>query len=578
MAIGSLSSLGIGSNLELQSILEQLRGVDEQQLITPLKTKVSTLTAQLDEFTVVKNKLLAMKSPALSLSLASTFLGRTVTSSSTGVMTATVQDGAAVQATSVTVDRLATRSSWLSGAAADTDSIVYVPTTQESTTGVTDPAVDVVAASDGNLVVSFGSTPTTITVPVGPTAGVNTMNDLVTAINTDAENVGGGANGRLVTASTYVAGGKTYLRIASDFAGGTGEANRVKITTNNTSLALSPPNEVFQYEFGPVASPTVVTLNVAADTTLAELVTLINDDTDNPGVTASVINTGDPATPYKLLLEADDTGEDHRIAITDQLPDLTFTEQQGAAAASLNAQVTINGISYQRQTNTISDVITGVTMSLQGTGSSTITVASDDDNVRDLIVEMVTAYNDAVQEIRSQVNYDPETEEFGLLAGTTVGSLRYDLQNLMTSTVEVSATATVTSLFDLGMEFNQDGTITLDTEVLDAMIATDAAGVQDFLLGDEDNDITGFADTVNERLRVLTSGTGQIEAEKTTAQERIDDLNLRIETETERLDRRYEILTKQFVELDRYMSQMSSMSSFLTSQFDNLSKQLSGGK
>ncbi|MEW6593987.1 MAG: flagellar filament capping protein FliD [Thermodesulfobacteriota bacterium] len=578
MAIGSLSSLGIGSNLELQSILEQLRGVDEQRIVTPLKNKVAELTTQLDRFSVVKNKLLAVKSPALSLSLASTFLGRTITSSSSSVLTATVQDGAAVQATSVTVDRLATKSSWLSGATAKTDTSVYIPTIQESTTGVADPGVDVVAASDGDLVITFGSTPTTITVPVGPTAGVETMNQLVDAINADAENVGGGANGRLVTASTYVVGTETYLRISSDFAGGTGEANRVKITTNPTSLTFAPPKEVFQYEFGPVADPTVVTLNVDADTTLAQLVDLINDDADNPGVTASIIDTGDPSTPYKLLLQADATGEDNRIAVIEQLPDLAFAEQQGAGGASLNAQVTLDGISYQRQRNTISDVITGVTMTLQGTGTSTITVASNDKNVRSLIVELVSTYNAAIQEIRAQVNYDSETKQFGPLARTTVGSLRFDLQNLMGTTVKVSTTATVTSLFDLGMEFNQDGTITLDTEVLDGLLATDAGAVEDFLLGDADNGITGFADTVNERLRVITSGTGQIEAEKTTAQERIDDLNLRIETETERLDRRYEILTKQFVELDRYMSQMSSMSSFLTSQFESLSKQLTSRK
>ena len=577
MAIGSLSSLGIGSNLELQSILDQLRGVDESRLISPLEKSVATLKAQLEEFTVVKNKLLAMKSPALSLSLASTFLGRTIKSSSESVLTATVQDGATVQATSVTVDRLATKSSWLSGATAKTDTSVYVPTSQESTTGVADPDVDVVAASDGDLVITFGAS-STITVPVGPTAGFDTLNELVTAINTDPENVGGGANGRLVTASTYVVGTDTYLRISTDFAGGTGEANRVKITTNPTNLTFAPPKEVFQYEFGPVAAPTVVTLNVDADTTLAGLVDLINDDSDNPGITASIIDTGDPSTPYKLLLQADAVGENHRIDITTQLPDLSFTEQQGAAGASLNAQVTLDGISYQRQTNTISDVVTGVTMSLQGTGTSTITVASNDDSIRKLIVEMVTAYNEAVQEIRSQVNYDEETEEFGLLARTTVSGLRYDLQNLMTTSVKVSTSATVTSLFDLGMEFNQDGTITLDSEVLDAVLAENPEGVQDFLLGDEDNDITGFADRVNELLRVITSGTGQIEAEKTTAQARIDDLNLRIETETERLDRRYEILTKQFVALDRYMNQMTSISSFLTSQFESLSKQLSGGK
>jgi flagellar hook-associated protein 2 len=74
----------------------------------------------------------------------------------------------------------------------------------------------------------------------------------------------------------------------------------------------------------------------------------------------------------------------------------------------------------------------------------------------------------------------------------------------------------------------------------------------------------------------VTGGSGQVEAEKTAAQTRIDDLQLRIESETERLDRRYDILAKQFVSLDQYMSQMKSMGSYLTGQFNSLNDLLSG--
>ena len=125
------------------------------------------------------------------------------------------------------------------------------------------------------------------------------------------------------------------------------------------------------------------------------------------------------------------------------------------------------------------------------------------------------------------------------------------------------------------LEFDEDGLITIDEEVLAAAIAAAPDSVSAFFLGDEDAEITGFADTVNAYLRVVTSGTGQVEAEKTAAQTRIDDLELTIEAETERLDKRYEILTRQFVELDRYMSQMKSMGDYLTSQFDSLGSMLS---
>ena len=426
MATGTISSLGVGSGLELQSMLEQLRGVDEQ-VVTSKKNEVTTLESQLNEFTVVNNKLLTMKSAALDLSLSSTFISRTVSSSSESVLTATVADGTAVQATSVTVDRIATKSTWMSGGAASETANVYVPTTQESTTGVADPAVDNIASADGTLVISYGGS-STITVPTGPTATVTTMNQLVTAINNDAENVGTGANGRKVTASTYVLSGQTYLRIASDTVGATGETHRVGITTNNTTLAFTPPQKTFALNVG---TETMV-LNIAADTTMGQLRDLINNSASNPGVTASIINDGSATNPYKLVLKANSTGKDNEITMLAQVPDLTMTVQ-GAVGENLNTQVTIDGVAYKRQTNTISDVLSGITMTLQAAGTSTVSVASNDDSIKEMIVGLVDAYNAAVQEISKNTGYDETTKDFGMLARTTMRDMPYALQNLMTT-------------------------------------------------------------------------------------------------------------------------------------------------
>jgi flagellar hook-associated protein 2 len=567
MATGTISSLGVGSGLELQSMLEQLRAVDEQA-ITRKKSEVTVMESQLNEFTVVNNKLLTMKSAALDLSLSSTFISRTVSSSSESVLTATVADGTAVQSTAVTVGRIATKSTWMSGGAASESAIVYVPTSQESTTGVTDPAVDNIAPVDGNLVISYGGS-STITVPVGPTSTVDTMDELVSAINSDPENVGTGANGRMVTASTYVLNGQTYLRVASDTAGATGETHRVAMTTNNTTLAFAPPQKTFAISVG----TETMTLNVAADTTMSQFRDLINNSTSNPGVTASIINDGS-ASPYKLVLKADDTGQDNEITMLAQVPDLTMAVA-GVTGSSLNAQVTIDGVSYQRQNNAISDVLSGITMNLQAAGTSTISVASNDAALKEMVVDFVTAYNDAVQEIARNTGYDEATEDFGILARTTLRDLPYALQNIMTTSNKADSAGLVTTMFDLGLEFNRDGTITIDETTLSAAITGAPDSVSAFFLGDEDAGITGLADTVNDYLREVTGGAGQVEAEKTAAQTRIDDLQLKIEAETERLDKKYEILAKQFVELDRYMSQMKSMGSYLTGQFSSLSNLLS---
>lgn len=582
---GSISTLGIGSGLQLQDIIDQLREVDNQ-IVARKENRITDLEEQYSEFNAVKNKLLALKSYALDLSLSTTFLSRSVTSSDEKVFTAAVTDGATVQSSSIEVEGVAARSSWKSSIGmASNDSIVYVPASVQSTTGTSDHAAANYINTAEDMVITFGTGDSQQTITVGVTSGWS-MDQVINAINTDAENQdpgGLGANDRYVTAETFEMEGEHYFRIQTDTDGGTGEENRVTISTQLSDVTLQAPDKTFAY----TVDDTTVTLSVAADTTLSGLAALINDDTNNPGVTATVIDDGDSTNPYRMVLQSDIAGEDNRISFLeeDQLPDMIMAEQQGADAESLNARFSINGIAYQRQTNTITDVMSGVSLTLAGAGSATATVSSNDTELAEKITNFVTAYNDAVAEIENNVAWDEETEKFGILARTTLRDMTYDLHNLMTSTIEADGTGKVESMFDLGMEYTRGGialddsgdeielpTITIDSETLAGAIADNAAAVQSFFLGDDTNEITGFADLVNDRLRNLTAGNGQIEAEKNGAQERISQLELAIESETDRLNKKYELMTKQFIELDRYMNQMTSISSYLTNQFSSLSK------
>lgn len=454
---GSISTLGAGSGLQLQDILDKLKAVD-QKVVDRKKTAITNFQSQIDEFTVVNNKLLTLKSSALNLSLSGTFIGRTVSSSSESAVTATVTDGAAVKNSAITVTNLAQKSSWMSS-------------------GVLDPAVTSV--------------------------------------------VSGGAAKPL----TIELGGEEF------------------------------------------------TVTVDPKTTLDQLVAKINAASDNPGLTASVINDGlDSAKPYKLVLTANNYGEKNRIEVVVPLPDLVMAENSSQTALnSLNAKFTMDGISYQRQSNSINDVLSGVSLTLKGKGDSTLTVANNDGVLKESIATMVTAYNDAVQEIKGKSAYDSETGKFGVLNGTTLRDLPFELEGLMSSFNTADPDGNIKSLFDLGLEFNRDGSITMNDTTLTAAISNHSAGVQAFFLGDTTNDVEGFADKINNRLRTLTSAVGTIEGEKTAAQTRVDDLSLKFEEETARLNKKYDELTKQFVALDTYMNQMTSMSNFLTGQFNSLS-------
>ncbi|MDD5759663.1 MAG: flagellar filament capping protein FliD [Desulfobulbaceae bacterium] len=461
---GSISTLGVGSGLQLQDILDKLRAVD-QGVVDRKKTDVAKFQSQLDEFTVVNNKLLTLKSSALTLSLAGTFIGRTVSSSSESSVSATVTDGAIVKSSALTVDNLAKKSSWVSS-------------------GVLDPALTPVVS---------GATAQGLTIGMA---------------------------------------GKTF------------------------------------------------TVTVDPETTMNQLAEQINGASDNTGLTATVINDGlDSAHPYKLVLTANSYGEGSRITIDpgSQLSELPFTVQGGQADQnSLNAQFSVDGVAYQRQSNTISDVVTGVSLTLKGKGESSITVANNNDQLKETITGLVTAFNDVVQEIKEKSAYDAETGSFGVLRGTTLRDLSYELQGLMSSVSSNTYSGKIKSLFDLGLELNRDGSITINDATLTSALDDHGDDVQAFFIGDSANDIEGFADTINNRLRSLTSVSGTIAGEKSAVQARVNDLNLKFEEETARLNKKYDLLTKQFVALDSYMNEMTSMSNFLTGQFNNLSDGWSG--
>lgn len=461
---GSISTLGVGSGLQLQDILDQLRAVD-QQVVDKKSTEITDLNTQVDEFTTVNNKLLTLKSTALDLSLSGTYLGRTITSSKDTAVSATVLDGATAKNYSLEVTNLAEQSLWMSSSGFATKDTS-------------------IATVDGSMIIELGS---------------------------------------------------------------------------NT------PATTFQ-------------VDVTAGGTLSSLVDSINNDPDNPGITASIVNDGlDAANPYKLVLKSDGVGEDNRISILQQLPDAVLAEDTDQAAAnSLNAQFTVDGVSFQRQSNTINDVIDGVTLTLQSVDSASITVAADDEGLKDKITALVEAYNDVVNEVRDKTSYDQDTQKFGILAGTTMRDLPADLESLMTSSNKADSTGTIQNLFDLGVEFNRDGSITIDDAVLSAAISTNSDKVKSFFLGDSTKDIEGFADKVNSRLRTITGSAGIIAGEKTAAKSRIDSLQDQITEDTARLDKKYDQLTQQFIALDKFMSQMTSMSDFLTGQFNSISNGWTG--
>ena len=134
-----------------------------------------------------------------------------------------------------------------------------------------------------------------------------------------------------------------------------------------------------------------------------------------------MVNSGTGVVPFHLVLTANKTGEDNRISIVTPLADLSFTDLQGDEGASLNASFKVDGVTYERQSNSgITDVLQGVTLHLKATGSTTLQITSDTSGIVDSVKGLVNAFQDAIQDVKTKTAYDNQQDQSGLLATSSV--------------------------------------------------------------------------------------------------------------------------------------------------------------
>jgi len=689
MATGTITSLGIGSSLDLQGILDSLKKADETSINLKKQDKTN-LEATKNEFNTINAKLLTMKSNALSLSLSSNFLDRSISVSSSSVLSATVADGTDVGAYSATVNRLTTSSSFKSTGKAATTNSVHVPTIQKSANGFADTNAAIVLAEDEVMTMTYGYGSSRKTISITGGSGGSTLDDIVSLIANDSENANGAST--YLTATTYqdTTTSEYHLQIAPT-SGGTGEDNRVMVTYPPAATGFSADAATFSYTMG---DSDVISLSITADTSLADLVTQINDDTDNPGVTASIINTGSGDSPYQLLLTANNAGEASRIVITNQLTDLAMAEVNGSgytmesdaalsftdpiiirasdsntdivfqedngsgyssditatiadgvyqtgsdlasavekaletasaangnnkdyvvsfnsntskleiqeagtlahlkirwdqaassardvlgftdneetiitpAGSSLNASITVDGVEYQRTKNTgITDVVSGATLSLIGAGTATINITEDSSAIKGYITKLITTFNDIITEIDANDDYDKEENTWGSLAKTpSIRSAKDILLTLLGT--KITANNNITTYYDLGFEVKKDGSVSLDESVLDSKITSNFDDIKTFFIGTTaGTGVTGMGDLLNDQIKEDTKSNGLIDSETDAIDDRVKRLEEQIEAETERLNKRYDIMAQQFVQLDSYMRQMESQQNYVNQIF-----------
>lgn len=241
-----------------------------------------------------------------------------------------------------------------------------------------------------------------------------------------------------------------------------------------------------------------IPITQGSNDTLNSLASYINNQ--NWGVSASVIND---ASGARLAIYSQSTGSSGALAITNNSnTSLTFQNPVGGANAVLN----VDGVPFQSPGNVVSGAIPGVTLNLVSAAPGSqvqLTVGSDSSQVTQAVNNFVSAYNTIVGDINQQFTVDPTTNTEGPLGSDS--SLRY-LQSalLADATYSVTGNSGLVNLASLGINMNDDGTLSVDSTQLNSVLNSNPAAVLNFF---QNTSGTGFANNFNSDLMNLTDPT-----------------------------------------------------------------------
>ncbi|HOX08638.1 MAG TPA: flagellar filament capping protein FliD, partial [Planctomycetota bacterium] len=195
-------------------------------------------------------------------------------------------------------------------------------------------------------------------------------------------------------------------------------------------------------------------------------------------LTAVVVNTGQGATPYKLVMTSRQTGEDNAVTVSANTSGLTFSDLTVARNSVINFGAT-NPIQIESATNTVTSLAPGLTLELKDTSAAPISVvvSGDTSGVTAKAQDFVTKYNAVMSMISKYSRYDTENSKAAELFGNS--TLRYLQQDLALaiSTVVDSQPAETNSLTMVGFSLDSGGTLSLDEATFAEALADNADGV-----------------------------------------------------------------------------------------------------
>jgi flagellar hook-associated protein 2 len=391
--MASVSSLGVGSGIDLQSLVEGLVESETQSRLGRLDVREAIATERLSAYGLLKSSVAIFDNALSSLGNISTFQGRLAKSSDEEAFTVSASENAGLGSYAIEVTNAGAAHSLTAAGLVDvTNTVISSADT---------------AIGGGSLLIQQGAAPS-FAVTISPAA--SSLNQIAEAINLADGNTG-------VTASVINADSGPVLVInASD----TGTENQITITVDDID----------------------------------------GDDTNAQGLS-------------QLTFDALD------------LPGSNLNQQ----TIALDTEITVNGLAVSSASgNTFSNVINGVTITAlaETTAAGTATVTKNTQQATTAVNEFVDSFNELVTTISDLGRGSVEdSESAGVLVGDSVlRSLGSSIRRVIFNSIDATQPAGVQSLSDIGVQFNRDGKLTLDSAKFNELLESNFDDVARLLAAD----------------------------------------------------------------------------------------------
>ena len=337
------------------------------------------------------------------------------------------------------------------------------------------------------------------------------------------------------------------------------------------------------------------------DASLTDIRDAINNAGKDSGLSATIVSDPSGTSGSRLVLssETSGTGNDISVAVSSDaskgLGRLAFAPDAGAdtdfkppaagddpraarvISYSRDANLAIDGINLSSASNTIDDVIEGVSLTLKSAQSADaldkaetikLSVSEDKGGVRKSITEFVDSYNAMLESVNKLTKVTPVGgEDSEPLAAALVGdsSVRSFMSAIRGELGSAGNSEGVRMLSDLGITTQRDGTLAVDNTKLNKALDNNFDQVNSFFTGKD-----GLMARMESKVTPYTDKGGVLDGRTKALQSTITSVDAQRESHAARISKLEARLFTQFNAMDMLVSQMSSTSSFLTAQLDSL--------